>query len=311
MTISPELRHAFNFHRTAILTHWQPTRHGLRSVSTTTARAALDRARADLEAGKRRYMSSPWVKPVTNQRFPAEGRNAREMQWIEKPASMGLRFVGYCDEICSHIGHTGWYTDAYGNESIRGVVYQLPGRNGRARFVAGHDNADNGRADNGGPALIDWSQIHESDFESEMRSALRTMGKQYHTPERLKPGYWAESAHETARKEAARAADEFTRVQAEQECEYQTAWQAGSLYASETETIETAKGELKELFAERRQYPAFCAAIRAQISSLLDDIHQARKTQEMLKSGDYEPLYFYPNKRLQEAFNEGAGQPVF
>lgn len=315
MTISPELRQAFNNFRVGTNGHVYP------------ASRALTYARDDIERGARHYTSSPWAKPVTNPRFPVEGHNARQMQWIEKPADMGLRFVGFADELSNHIKHTGWYTDAYGDSSIRGVVYQLPGRNGRARFVAGHDNADNGRADNGGPALIDWSTIYESDFESEQADARRQIGKSYWTPAMDNPGYWAEAAHESARKEAARGADEFTRVQAEQEREYQSAWQAGSQYADAMQERADAKAELRALLVERRaaraelakqgigtmvQGGALCAAIERQARALVETMTDAAEKARKLTEGDGgEHVSFWPgDKRLQEAFNEGAGESV-
>lgn len=55
------------------------------------------------------------------------------------------------------------------------------------------------------------------------------------------PGYWAEAAHETAKKEAARAANEF--AEAEKEREYQTAWQAGSQYADCLQKLAVMSGD--------------------------------------------------------------------
>ena len=42
----------------------------------------------------------------------------------------GLRYQ-WADEICSRIGHTGWYTDSFGNgDTIRGMVARLPHERG-------------------------------------------------------------------------------------------------------------------------------------------------------------------------------------
>lgn len=278
-----------------------------------TATEALANARRDVAEGKRRYGPSPWRKPVTN---PISDKGTC---WIESPSSMGLRFVGYADELVK-LDHMGWFTNDFG-DTMRGVVYQLPGRDGKARFVAGHDNADNGAADNGGPAYVDFSQIIESDFEAEMHDALRTMGKHYHTPERLNPGYWAEAAHESARKEAARAADEFTRVQAEHEREYNTAWQAGSMWrdavdeiAAERESVARLLKERKAARANAETFPTICATIRAAIGSSLSTIQELREKRDKLASGDYSQgdiyLGFYPSPELRAAFNDGAGEAV-
>lgn len=313
MTISPELRHAFNFHRAKAVGNVYPKPRG---QYLNPAQEALKNARVDFVNGVSRFTSSPWRKPVTNPRFPAEGRNAGQMQWIEKPASMGLRFVGYADDLAS-IGHTGWYTDLDCFESIRGVVYQLPGRNGRARFVAGHDNRDNGAADDGGPALIDWSTIYESDFEQGLAAARRMIGASYWTPAMDSPGYWARAAHKTARKDAARGADSFAESQAEDEREYQTAWRAGSNWADEKGEIAFSRATIKALLTERRQamanaesYPAICATIRGVITTALADIAESRRKMGELASGDFDDLIFYPDERLRAAFNDGAGEAV-
>lgn len=52
--------------------------------------------------------------------------------------SNGLRFKGYADEINRFIDHKGWYCDDVQCESLRGVVYQLPARKGKERFIYGY-----------------------------------------------------------------------------------------------------------------------------------------------------------------------------
>lgn len=283
------------------------------------AAAALAYARRDMVEGKRRYASSPWAKHAGN---PAMSKG--RAMWIEKPSSMGLRFVGYADEFAK-LDYTGWFTNDFG-DAIRGVVYQLPGRDGKARFVAAHDNADNGRADSDGPAYVDFSQIIESDFEDEMCRALASMGRSYWTPERLKPGYWAEAAHESARKEAARAADEFTRVQAERERAYNTAWEAGSQWADAGAEIAEIRESIKADLATRkairadmaragvpmesREWSRACAMVRASVTSSLEALAELRDKRARLASGDHERLCFYPSPELRAAFNEGAGEAV-
>lgn len=105
---------------------------------------------------------------------------------------------------------------------------------------------------------------------------------------------------------------------AESEREYQTAWRAGSDYAQEGETIETARAELLDILKERRavkgkgDYPALCSAIRSSVARLLHDIATARAKRAKLAAGDSADLYFWNgDKRLQEAFCEGAGVDSF
>lgn len=314
MTISPALRHAYNFHRARPLAFWN------RHASGDYAAKALANARLDIAEGRNRYTSSPWAKPLTN---PGIGTT----QWIETPSAMGLRFVGYADKISDHINHTGWYTDAYQNETIRGVVYQLPGRNGKARFVAGHDNPDNGKADCDGPAFIDWSTIHESDFAAELATARRQIGRSHWTPAMDSPGYWADAAHESARLEAARAADEFTRVEAESMVDYDRAWQAGNQYAEALAEVRETKAELRALLTERRAAKAelralgygvgvkggtLCAAIERQARDLIETLQEtATKARNLMEGDGGEYVSFWPgDAKLKAAFNEGAGNEI-
>jgi len=68
----------------------------------------------------------------------------RGYRCVTKPGAFGLRFVNYSDEMVSWIRHKGWYTDTEGRdgEVYRGCVWQLPGKDKQARYVAGyHDVA--------------------------------------------------------------------------------------------------------------------------------------------------------------------------
>lgn len=290
MTITTELRQAYNFHRSQFY-HWKAEWRG-----TMPAKTALDYARGDIANGKARYTGSPWAKPCGNGAMSERGA-----QWIERPADMGLRFVGYCDKIRDSIGHTGWYTDCYNEESIRGVVYQLPGRDGKARFVAGHDNPNNGAADAGGPAFVDFSEIYE-----ESCVGFNYDGSTY-------------ASDLDACRDAAGAADEFTRIEAEKEKEYSTAWQAGARYADAIQERAEIKTELRALLVERRNLKAqasaatvaICSAVESQARDMLATIAKAADKAGKLASGDMPELYFHDgDKRLRDAFNEGAGRDV-
>lgn len=56
----------------------------------------------------------------------------------------GLRLCGYVDEVCPRaFRHTGWFTDTeYQDETVRGIVVQLPASKGQTRFLAGADWSD-------------------------------------------------------------------------------------------------------------------------------------------------------------------------
>ena len=315
MAITEELRRAFNYHRARLSSPYLSSGYG------PLAAHCLAAARADVAAKRARYDSSPWRKRCGNgQRFATHERDKPALQWIECPADMGLRFVGYADKLDSHIQHTGWHSDAYGDSSLRGVVYQLPGRDGLARFVAGHDNSDNGSADNGGPACVDWSTLFVSDFEEEKRRALASIGKSYQTPDMQRAGYWAESAHERARIEAARGADEFARIEAERESEYSRAHNAGSQYAEALEERASVKEELRALLVERRTLRAqasaatvaICRAVESRARDMLETLEELGSKARKLAEGDGGEYtgFWAGDKRLQEAFNEGAGAEI-
>lgn len=46
----------------------------------------------------------------------------------------------WCDDITSHINHTGWFCDEYQNSKIRGIVFRLPNNRG---FIAGWSMGEN------------------------------------------------------------------------------------------------------------------------------------------------------------------------
>lgn len=305
MTISPALIAAYRFHR-------DPYKVSPRGFNYS-ATSALANARRDVEAEKTRYASSHWSRKAGN------GEATDGKRWIENPESVGLRFAGYADEIDGNIRHRGWFIDSYQDAKYRGVVYQLPGKNGLSRFVVGHDDSDNRAADNGGPAYVDFSTIYESDFADEMRQALASIGKAYRTPDMLKPAYWAEAAHETAKREAARMADSFAESEAEKAREYNEAWECGLHYADAIEERAEAKAALRALLAERRAMrsqasastSAICDAIAYKARGLIDDLRKANERMAACAQGSYGELYFDTNdSALRHAFNDAAGAAI-
>lgn len=64
------------------------------------------------------------------------GEDRHKTPIIYTHGSMPFRSVGYADEIV-RIDHKGWYTDSFQDDTMRGVVYQLPARNGKEQFLAG------------------------------------------------------------------------------------------------------------------------------------------------------------------------------
>lgn len=189
----------------------------------------------------------------------------------------------------------GWHTDPHGDVFrdgsglCFGVVYQLPGRKGVARFVAGYQF---GGVD-GGPTL-DLETVYTVKDETEQEAAAYYSG-------------------------ATAAADSMAKAAGERERDYQTAWQAGSQYAQAKEEATDARRECLDVLAERRavkgsdtgEHPALCRAIRGTVSDLCATIRDARERMAELAAGDYGSLIFYPDTDAQTAFCEGAGLDTF
>lgn len=245
---------------------------------------ALKRARADIEAGKARY--------------------PREVRVTWQQEDTGLRLVGRVEADCGgrngyFSDDGGWLTDPHGDVFrdgsglCYGLVYQLPARNGCARFLAGYEF---GGVD-GGPTL-NKARIFEGTASDNC-------------------SYDCAKGNDAAR-DAARYADSMAQKAAEKEREYQTAWQAGSLYASEAETVSVERSECLAILKERRAlkgttgYPAICGAITSTIREHISTIQKAREDMRKLAKGDYKELYFWPgDSGLQSAFCEGAGIDKF
>lgn len=190
--------------------------------------------------------------------------------------------------------HKGYYDNPYseafkdGTGLCYGVVCRLPGRDGKARFVAGYQF---GGCD-GGPTL-DLTRVFESETDSPWESP-------------------------DAMRDAARAADGLAETAAEKEREYKAAWQAGTEWAGELETVQEARKEALAILQERRaargagNFPALCAAIRGQVEALRDTIRESRGKMAALAGGDSESLYFWTgDSELRGAFCEGAGLDKF
>lgn len=87
--------------------------------------------------------------------FRVEGTSFR-MRYVEL-ATDGLRFVGYADDLAKRaIQHTGWFTDEYQEDKLRGVVYALPSRGGKPVYVSGYEGSYN----EGCPCL-DFSDLYD------------------------------------------------------------------------------------------------------------------------------------------------------
>lgn len=258
-------------------------------------------------AASRLYLPSPaaltWQAPATG----AAARRGERLAYIDKPESFGLRHVGNV-EAESHGGRDafsnrdscGWYTDPHGDVFrdgtglVWGVVYQLPARNGCARFVAGYEFG----GQDGGPCL-DLGNVYTSE-----------------SARGLNCSYEGAQGHDDAR-DAARAADSMAERAAEREREYQTAWQCGRAYDDARQEARTAA---LALLKERRaamaraagNLPAICAAIRASVQGHVETIREARETMAKALEGEgAHGLSVYMDSDARTAFCEAAGLGSF
>ena len=282
--------------------------HGLQCPVGTHAIDAIMRARADVAAGKNRYPAP--VKP-----FPAFGaQNDSGYRRSEKPEAAGLRLVGRVEADCGGRNgiwddhdSSGWYADDRQDNLGYGLVYQLPGRNGQSRFVAGYAFSD----DCG--VTLDLSRVYAEPAafpEPARKSATGyTMGGHW---------TWQDNPREMdAARDAAFAADSMAQAAAISEREYQTAWRAGAEWGDETADIAAVREEIRDILQDLRQlrctsgYPALCKVIAARVRDLLADMQERRNRRDELARGERKHLIFWPgDKCLAAAFNDGAGEQV-
>jgi hypothetical protein len=111
---------------------------------------------------------------------PADRRNAKGGIWIETPAALGLRFVGFADELPGGPKETGWYDDAYQESVYRGAVWQWPARKGESLYVYGWRHGaerrgkgwqDDAYLSDHGAGKIDFSEMVKGDKGGRERDA--------------------------------------------------------------------------------------------------------------------------------------------
>lgn len=204
--------------------------------------------------------------------------NDKGERWIENPEN-GLRRVGFCDNFLAsgRTSHKGWFTEECQSGTLRGVVFRLAAKGRKPRYVAGYEASEEGTCG----ARFDFSEIYDSETD------------------------------------AARAADEFARVEAESEREYNEAWQAGARWQQVGEEIDDWRKLLRELLTgralERRRGTvrlALMSAADKQARDLIDAICKGRaKRAELMDTYSGGRMWRGWN-RLQEAFRDGAGLPA-
>lgn len=192
------------------------------------------------------------------------------LRWIESTEAAGLRFVAWADDVKgANVRHTGWHCDDEGRETLRGGVWQLPGKGGAARLLYGYAEFEGRGEMNPGSAALCVSDVVSVPMADDWRGDLL-------------------GADETA--DAARYADGLAESTAEYRRDYDSAYQAGRRAAERDNAAAEARRELLPLLAELRaerkrarrpregeaMRPAICAALRSRVDSLLETISAKR-----------------------------------
>lgn len=188
------------------------------------------------------------------------------LRWIESTEAAGLRFVAWADDVAD-LRHTGWYCDDEGRETLRGGVWQLPGKAGAARLLYGYAEFEGRGEMNPGSAALCVSDVVTVPMREHFGNLDETEGA----------------------RDAAKWADSLAESTAEDRRDYESAYQAGRRAAEmDAEALE-ARAELlpllRELRALRRSpvagtLPAACKALRSRVDSLLETISEKRRERE-------------------------------
>lgn len=226
------------------------------------AERALEAARAlpaAYVAGREYYgPSEPWGAA-----YVSAGDTLRH---VSDTKAAGLRFVGWADELAG-LRHTGWHCDGEGRDTLRGAVWQLPGKGRTARMIYGYCEMESARGGsvemNEGSAIVCVSDVRLADMAGEFGNLDETEGA----------------------RDAARSADSLAEHDAEERRDYNESYEAGTAAAEADNAAAEARRELLPLLAEMRtlrrssvagNVPSVCAALRRQIDSLLETISDKR-----------------------------------
>lgn len=218
---------------------------------------ALKRARFDVANGSRKYCSQwSWQKQF-NINPEWSGYGHERLRFIENPAALPWREVGTCYDIDRK---EGWHSP-------------------RDSFPVG------------------W---YINDFQETTSGVVYRLPARHGKPQFL-AGYT--DPHNsgavtlsfdtiyTDLKQACRTADKLAETMAEQEREYNEAWEAGREFTDLAEEVtktraqvKTIIGELKALRKYATECPAICATLREGVSRKLAEIAAARKKRAELQS---------------------------
>lgn len=272
--ISDALRRTFNAARLDI-------RNGRAAPIVRPAHEALTIARKRLADDRRGYADSPWRKP-----FAATYRDDKPAFGAVIPAHVqGDNFLRWSWNVGPETGRlyrsssefSGYYTrpdgDCYtdGTGLVWGVVYRLPGRKGRNRYLAGYQF---GGMD-AGPTL-DLGRIFDNEGH-----AGRAADQMAHAASQ------AELAYQTAFEAGRKAAGIAARAKRNREA------------------LKALLRERRALKPARVQAPAICEAVADRCRNLWAEVRAASARIARLAAGDNSDLYFFPDDTTRAAYAEG------
>lgn len=185
------------------------------------------------------------------------------LRWIENTEAAGLRFVGWADDV-GGLRHTGWHCDDEGHETLRGGVWQMPGKAGAARLLYGYAEFGGRGEMNPGSAALCVSDVVTVPMRGEFGNLDETEGA----------------------RDAARWADGLAESTADDRRDYNAAYQAGRKAAElDGEALELrtrARAVAGAAKAHRRSGvgPAMGAALERTLCGLLETISEKRAERE-------------------------------
>lgn len=198
---------------------------------------------------------------------------------IYRPECMGFRPIGASDEICRSIDHNGWYSDVYQDDTLRGHVFRLAGRNGKQIIMVG--------------------------FAEKNSDYYVMQSKPYEVIDGTDDNYAG----------AANCADDMAKYEAEKRLDFDKAWQLGSIAADCINENKDYRKELAEIKDEMRklnlmhpnapeQMPVVFRSLRADIARLKHEISLNNKKLARCKAGEHSEYSVYMDSGLKDAFYE-------
>lgn len=256
-----------------------------------TAAECLAAARRDMLAKVRLYTGNQiWAGRGGSDGATFDAYGEKRLRWFENPESKGLRFVGLQGDLSTdRRAETGYYLDEFGDETVSGVVYQLPTRKGEMRFLAGYADPWNCDKAGRGPACLSL-QIHSERIEpgyreSRYASGTTANGRVQYTIQR----YYVDRQEATdvakadAIYSAVQSADSIASRMAEAERDYQESFRLGR-EARETAGEALAAGkawlsamrEIRSAFKARHKAGTLGQSVAAWRDMIRNRIHETR-----------------------------------